>query len=53
MTGTEREPVDLVLRIWTPRTRFEGMVRTLSGMRPGLVLSGTHKIEVERAPPRH
>lgn len=53
MTGTEREPGDMVLRIWTPNSLFEGMVRTWYDMLLGFVLSGTHKIEVERAPPRH
>jgi HSP20 family protein len=42
MTGTEREPADLVPRIWTwgPVSVFEEMERMLSGMRPSLVLPG-------------
>ncbi len=42
MTGTEREPVDLVPRIWTwsPVSMFEEMERMLNGMRTGLVLPG-------------
>lgn len=42
MTGTEREPVDLVPRIWTwsPISVFEEMERMLNDMRTGLVLPG-------------
>lgn len=42
MTGTEREPVDLVPRIWTwsPVSMFEEMERMLNGMRTGLILPG-------------
>ena len=40
MTGTEREPADLVPRIWTwsPVSVFEEMERMLNGMRTGFVL---------------
>lgn len=42
MTGTEREPVDLVPRIWTwsPVSVFEEMERMLNDMRMGFVLPG-------------
>jgi HSP20 family protein len=42
MTGTEREPVDLVPRIWTwsPISVFEEMERMLNDMRTGFVLPG-------------
>jgi len=42
MTGTEREPVGLVPRIWTwsPISMFEEMERMLSDMRTGFVLPG-------------
>ncbi len=42
MTGTEREPVDLVPRIWTwsPISVFEEMERVLNDMRTGFVLPG-------------
>lgn len=55
MTGTEREPADLVPRIWTwsPISVFEEMERTLNGARTGFVLSGKNKIEVEGTPPCH
>jgi HSP20 family protein len=42
MTGTEKEPVDLVPRIWTwsPISVFEEMERMLSDMRMGFTLPG-------------
>jgi len=42
MTGTEREPVGLVPRIWTwsPVSVFEEMERMLNDMRMGFVLPG-------------
>lgn len=42
MTGTEREPVDLVPRIWTwsPISVFEEMERMMNDMRTGFVLPG-------------
>ena len=42
MTGTEREPVGLVPRIWTwsPISVFEEMERMLSDIRTGFVLPG-------------
>lgn len=42
MTGTEKEPADLVPRIWTwsPVSVFEEMERMLNDMRTGFVLPG-------------
>ena len=42
MTGTEREPADLVPRIWTwsPVSVFEEMERMLNDVRMGIVLPG-------------
>ena len=51
MTGTEREPVDLVPRIWTwsPVSMFEEMERMLNGMRSGLVRPGNDIFHQEGA----
>jgi len=40
MTGTEREPMDLVPWAWGPVSVFEEMERMLNGMRSGLVRPG-------------